>query len=79
MISGLKVVSMVALADDDNPPYHMAVSRQPPMKRGYIEFLCGGTPTPVGASKIFRFDELKKVLLDFLERAGGVTRCCGGP
>jgi immunity protein Imm1 of predicted polymorphic toxin system len=52
---------------DDKPPYLMAVSHQPPMKRGYIEFLCGGTPTPVGASNILTFDELKSVLLDFLE------------
>jgi hypothetical protein len=34
---------------DGKPPYLMAVSHRPPMKRGYIEFLCGGTATPVGS------------------------------
>lgn len=52
---------------DDKPPYMMAVSHKPPLKRGYIEFLCGGTPTPVGARNILVFEELKEVLLDFLE------------
>ena len=51
---------------DDNPPYLMAVSHHPPMKRGYIEFLCGGTPTPIGARNILTFDEMKDVVLDFL-------------
>ena len=55
---------------DDKPPYLMAVSHRPPMKRGYIEFLCGGTPTPIGTRNILTFDEMKSVVLDFLETGG---------
>jgi len=61
---------------DDNPPYLMAVSHCPPMKRGYIEFQCGGTPTPVAARYIISFDELKEVVLYFLrtgERSESVS------
>jgi Immunity protein Imm1 len=55
---------------DGTPPYLMALSRRPPMKRGCIEFLCGGTPTPVAARYILRFHELKEVVLDFALTGG---------
>lgn len=61
---------------DGRPPYLMAVSPRPPMKRGVIEFMCGGTPTPIGSSNILRFDELKEVLIHFMrtgERSSAVT------
>jgi hypothetical protein len=61
---------------DGEPPYLMAVSRQPAMKRGYIESQCGGTPTPVGARNILRFDELREVVLYFMrtgERSSTVS------
>lgn len=45
----------------------MAVSRNPSMKRGYVEFLTGNTPTPVAARYIISFDELKEVILYFLQ------------
>jgi hypothetical protein len=54
----------------------MAVSHHPVMKRGYIEFQCGGTPTPVGSRNILRFDELKEVVLHFMrtgERSNTVS------
>jgi immunity protein Imm1 of predicted polymorphic toxin system len=51
---------------DGAPPYLMAVSHRPAVKRGYIEFLCGGTPTPIAARYIISFDELKEVVLHFL-------------
>jgi hypothetical protein len=51
---------------DGSPPYFMALSHQPPMKRGCIEFQCGGTPTPIAARYIVRFDELKQIVLDFV-------------
>lgn len=59
---------------DDNPPYLVAVSRHPPMKRGYIEFLCGGTPAPIGARNILTYGEMKEVLIDFLEIGGRSDR-----
>jgi len=52
---------------DGNPPYLMAVSHNPPMKRGYIEFQCGGTPTPVRSTNILTFDEMKSVVLHFFD------------
>jgi hypothetical protein len=61
---------------DGMPPYLMAVSPRPPVKRGVIEFMCGGTPTPIGSSNILRFDELKAVLMHFMrtgERSDTVT------
>jgi hypothetical protein len=51
---------------DDKPPYLMAVSHHPSMKRGYVEFLSGGTPTPIGARNILTYEEMKEVLIDFL-------------
>src|ERR1700683_1098600 len=51
---------------DGTPPYLMAVSQRPAMKRGYIEFQCGGTPTPIPARNILRFDELREVVLHFM-------------
>jgi hypothetical protein len=50
-----------------DPPYLMAMSPQPPLKRGFVEFLLGGTPTPSPARYIIRFDELKQILNHFLE------------
>ena len=50
-----------------DPPYLMAVSHQPPMKSGDIEFMMGGTSTPIPARNIVSFDELKQILLYFLE------------
>ena len=52
---------------DGNPPYLMAVSPDPPMRRGYFEFLMADTPTPIAARYIIRFEELKKVALHFLQ------------
>lgn len=51
---------------DGDPPYLMAVSPEPPMKRGYFEFLAANTSTPIAARYIISFDELKQVLLHFL-------------
>jgi hypothetical protein len=61
---------------DGTPPYLAAVSHRPSMKRGYIEFQRGGTPTPIGARNILRFDELKEVVLHFMrtgERSNTVS------
>jgi hypothetical protein len=61
---------------DGSPPYLMAVSQEPPLKRGYLEFLTANTPTPIAARYIIRFDELKKVALDFLktgDKSNGVS------
>lgn len=57
-------------------PYLMAVSENPPMKSGDIEFLMADTPTPIAARYIVRFDELKEIALHFLrtgERSDAVT------
>lgn len=53
----------------------MAVSRHPSMMRGHVEFLTANTLTPVAARYIISFDELKEVVLHFLqtgERSGAV-------
>lgn len=52
---------------DGNPPYLMAVSAEPLMKRGYFEFLAANTPTPIAARYIISFDELKMIVLHFLQ------------
>lgn len=52
---------------DGDPPYLMAMSPEPPLKRGFVEFLLGGTPSPSPARYIIRFDELKEILNHFLE------------
>lgn len=52
---------------DGMPPYLMAVSSDPPMRRGCLEFLAANTPTPIAARYIISFDELKTVALYFLK------------
>ena len=51
---------------DNKPPYLMAMSTQPPMRRGYVEFLVNNTPTAIAARYIISFDEMKKIALHFL-------------
>jgi hypothetical protein len=61
---------------DNKPPYLMAVSTQPPMKRGYVEFLVNNTLTAIAARYIISFNEMKKIALHFLEtgeRSNGVS------
>jgi hypothetical protein len=45
----------------------MAVSTNPPIKSGYVEFLISNTPTPFAARYIISFDELKEVVLHFMK------------
>jgi Immunity protein Imm1 len=52
---------------DGDPPYLMAVSTNPPMKCGYVEFLISNTPTPFAARYIISFDELKEIALHFMK------------
>lgn len=54
---------------DGSQPYLMAVSPNPPMKKGYAEFLSANTRTPIAARYIIGFDELKEIAQYFL-RAG---------
>jgi len=61
---------------DGMPPYLMAMSRRPPMKRGCVEFLCGNTPTPVAARYILSSEELREIALHFIrtgERSDSVS------
>ena len=51
---------------DGHPPYLMAVSPDRPIKSGDIEFMCGGTPTPIPARNILRFAELRQIATHFL-------------
>jgi hypothetical protein len=48
-------------------PYLMAISADPPMKGGYVEFLTANTPTPIAARYIVNFDELKAIAIHFLK------------
>ena len=52
---------------DGDLPYLMAISTQPRMKSGYVEFLMTDTPTPIAARYIISFGELKKIALHFLK------------
>ena len=61
---------------DGSPPYLMAVSPYPTMRRGYIEFLAANTPTPFAARYIISADELKEIAVHFLrtgERSDAVS------
>lgn len=48
-------------------PNLMAVSTHPQMTRGYINFFTANTPTPVAARYIISFDELREVVLYFVQ------------
>lgn len=52
---------------DGDPPYLMGISSHPTVESGDIEFMCGGTPTPIPARNILEFGELKQTLIHFLE------------
>jgi hypothetical protein len=52
---------------DGSQPYLMAVSPNPSMSSGYVEFLSANTPTPIAARYIISFDELKQVAQHFLQ------------
>lgn len=54
-------------SSDGYPPYLMAMSPQPPLKRGFPEFLTADTPTPIPARYVICFDELKAILIHFVE------------
>ncbi len=61
---------------DGAPPYLMAVSSRPPMKRGCVEFLTANTPTPIAARYILSFDEVKTIAIHFFktgERSNAVS------
>lgn len=64
---GLDLGCVQYSASNGDPPYLMAVSARPPMKRGYMEFLTANTPTPFAARYIISFDELKEIALYFLQ------------
>jgi len=55
---------------DGDPPYLMAVSQRRPIESEDIEFMCAGTPTPIPAGNIVSFDELKQIVLYFLQTGG---------
>lgn len=52
---------------DGSRPYLMAHSPNPPLKGGDVEFLTANTPTSVPAAEIISFEELKEIVLHFLE------------
>jgi hypothetical protein len=52
---------------DGSPPYLLAMSADPPMKSGGIEFLTANTPTPITARHIVRYTELEEIARHFLE------------
>lgn len=57
-------------SSDGSPPYLMAISPHPRMKRGCVEFFAANTPTPFAARYIITFDELKEVALHFMQTGG---------
>lgn len=65
------LVCVQYIRSDGEPPYLMAVSPRPlTVEAGYVEFLSGGTPTPVAACYIISFDELKQIACHFLNTGG---------
>ena len=61
---------------DGEPPYLMAISSQPQVMSGVIDFSTNETPTPCAARYIISFDELKEVAVHFLrtgERSDAVS------
>jgi hypothetical protein len=54
-------------ACDGNPPYLMAVSPNSEPGERYVEFLCGGTPTPISTRYCMPFDDLLQIVGYFQE------------
>jgi hypothetical protein len=50
-----------------DPPYLVALSARRPVKKGFVEFLAGNTPTPIPARNVLSFDELRQIALHFIE------------
>jgi hypothetical protein len=51
--------------DDGTPPYLMATTSEAQRGKGEIEFMIGGTPTPVPARYCLPFDNLKAIVVHF--------------
>jgi len=51
---------------DRDPPYLMAVAKKP-LLPGYIEFLCGNTPTPIKSRFCMPFEEILDIVRHFQE------------
>src|SRR5450432_2303977 len=51
-------------ASDGSPPYRVALS--PDLKTDEIEFMCGGTPTPIAPRHLLEFDVLSRAVRYFL-------------
>lgn len=61
---------------DGEPPYLGAVASNKERARGHIEFLMGGTPTPISKRNCMPFDAVREIAGYFRETGGmhpGVT------
>jgi hypothetical protein len=54
-------------ACDGNPPYLIAVSPNSEPGDNYVEFMTGGTPTPISTRYCLPFDEVLQIVGYFLE------------
>lgn len=52
---------------DGKPPYLLAVASQPGRRDQYIEFLLGGTPTPISKRYCMPFDSIREIAGYFLQ------------
>lgn len=64
---GGKVGSVQYSRSNGDPPYLLAMSPNPPMKSGGVEFFVDNTPSPFTARHIVRFAELREIAVHFLE------------
>ncbi len=52
------------------PPYLMAVSNDAVDDGGFVEFLAGGTPTPIPRRFCLSLEQVEKIAADFLAHGG---------
>lgn len=52
---------------DGNPPYLMALAADQNVEEGAVEFLCGGTATPVPMRYVLPHEDVKAIAIAFLQ------------
>jgi hypothetical protein len=61
------------LHEDQEPPYLMALAAPPNRREDEVEFMMGGTPTPVQARFILPFEKVKEIAIHFQQTGAPST------
>jgi Immunity protein Imm1 len=67
LVLGVGPIGFAEYSRDGDAPYLYAITNRTVIHGGYVEFLAGGTPTPVDARFCMPFDDVIKIAVYFME------------